>query len=151
MRFVFGENYTQGATIVPPIYSVFDSTADSSNKVYTVPNGEMWKLNFAHVTLVSNGSAGNRQMEMDVSDSSGNLMFSLAAGATQAASLTREYHFMAGTFRETAFVASELQVPFGTDIYLPAGWTLRFKDAAAIAAAADDMTVAFQVQKFKGC
>lgn len=151
MKFVFGENYTDGITVISPTYSVFDSDANSSNKVFTVPAGEMWKLNFAHVTLVSSGAAGNRQMEMIVADSSGNVMFTLSAGATQAASLTRDYHFMQGTYRETAFVANELQVPFGNDLSLPAGWTLRFKDSAAIAAAADDMTVAFQVQRFKGC
>lgn len=134
--------------ILPPISNTFNATLNSSNKVFTVPAGEVWKLNFAHVILITDATVGNRQMEMDISDSAGNLMISVSAGATQAASLTREYHFLQGTFRETAFVASELQTPFGGDIYMSAGWTIRFRDSAAIAAATDDMTVAMQVQRF---
>jgi len=150
MRLAIGNNFVEGVAVVPPIGNTFDAALDSSNKVYTVPTGEVWKLNFAHVTLVTTATVGNRQMEMDISDASGNLMISVSAGATQAASLTREYHFLQGTFRETAFVANELQTPFGGDIYMGGGWTIRFRDSAAIAAAADDMTVAMQVQKFKG-
>lgn len=151
MRFQFGNNYTEGSTNVSPIYSVFDNAANDSNKTFTVPNGEVWKLNFAHITLATSADVGNRQMEMLIADEDGNTMISLAAGAVQAASQTRDYHFMQGTFRETAFVANELQTPFGHDVYLPAGWSIRFRDSAAIAAAADDMTVALQVQQFKGC
>ena len=57
---------------------------------------------------------------------------------------------MQGIYRETAFVDAMIQVPIPMDLYLPAGSVLRFYDSAAIAAAADDMTVAFSVQKFKG-
>jgi predicted Zn-dependent protease len=53
-----------------------------------------------------------------------------------------------GIFRETAFVANELQVPLPIDLYIPPGGTIRIYDSAAIAAGADDMTVAFQYMKF---
>lgn len=152
MRFNFsGDNFSEAVSVVSPIHSVFDNTANDSDKTFTVPDGEMWKLNWAHVTLASTADVGNRQAEMRLLDSDGNVMFSLSAGAVQAASLTHDYHFTQGTYRETAFVANELQVPFGNDVYLPAGWQINFRDSAAIAAAADDMTVAFQVQRFKGC
>lgn len=150
-QFQGADAVTQGVSVVNPIASVFDAALDNSNKTFTVPAGEMWKLNWAHITLISTATVGNRQMEMQIFDASNNLMMSVSAGTTQAASLTRDYHFMQGTDRETAFVASELQTPFPADLYLPAGWKIRFRDSAAIAAAADDMTVAMQYQRFKGC
>lgn len=147
-QFFSNGSEVEAVAILPPISNTFNATLNSSNKVFTVPTGEVWKLNFAHITFISDATVGNRQMTMEISDSSANLMISVAAGATQAASLTREYHYLQGTFRETAFVASELQTPFGGDIYMNPGWTIRFRDSAAIAAATDDMTVAMQVQKF---
>lgn len=153
MRFDFSSNnnFTEGVTSVAPIYSVFDSTANDSDKSFTVPDGEMWELNWVNTVLVTTATVGNRQMEMRILDESGNVMVSLFAGAVQAASLTRDYHFIQGVYRETAFVANELQVPYGTDIWMPAGWSLNMRDQAAIDPSADDMTVSFQVKRFKGC
>jgi hypothetical protein len=152
MCFTFsGDNFTEGVTIVAPIGSVFDNTANDSNKFYTVPDGEMWELNWINVIMVAGAAVGNRQLEMRVLDEAGNMMFSLFAGAVQAANTTRDYHFIQGVYRESAFIANELQVPFGTNVWMPAGWTLNIRDQAAIAAAADDMTVTFQYKRFKGC
>jgi hypothetical protein len=151
MRFNFGENFTDGVTVVAPIYGVFDDTANDSDKSFTVPDGEMWKLMYANVKLVSSAAVGNRQLRFAVSDPSGNEVGYISAGAVQAASLTRSYGFMQGIYRETAFVDAMIQVPIPVDLYLPAGSVIRFYDSAAVAAAADDMTVSFGVQRFKGC
>lgn len=132
---------------VPPIRSTYDATANDSNKSWVVPAGEMWKLNFAHVILATTATAGNRQVLMEVLNELGQSVMDVAAGATQAASTTRHYGFLQGIFRETSFIDDEIQVPIPLDFFLGPGYTLTFKDDAAIAAAADDMTVAFQYQR----
>lgn len=153
MRFNFssGDNFTEGVTSVAPIYGVFDSTANDSDKSFTVPAGEMWKLMYANVKLVTSADVGNRQLRFAVTDPNGNEVGYISAGAVQAASLTRSYGFLQGIYRETAFIDGMIQIPIPIDLYLSAGSTIRFYDSAAIAAAADDMTVAFGVQRFKGC
>ena len=133
-------------TIQPIIEDYFDDTANDSNKSWTVPDGEQWRLLRAHVIYVSSSDAGDRQMVIQVDDDSGNLLGHLVAGSVQAASLSRHYTFLQGIYRETTFVNAELQVPIPQDLYLQSGYVLTFKDDAAIAAAADDMTVAFSIE-----
>lgn len=153
MRFNFtdnGDNYSEAVTPVAPLHHVFDADANDSDKSFAVPNGETWQLIFAHLVFATTATPGNRQMVMSVTDADGNEMLSLEAGAVQAASLTRDYHFVQGTYRETAFVANELQVPFGGPFFIPGGWSIRFYDSAAVDAAADDLTVAMQLHRYNG-
>lgn len=151
MRFQFGSNYTDGMTCVAPVEGVYNATTNDSDKTFTVPDGEMWKILSADIVLVTTATVGNRQIRFSVSNPDGNVMGYIPAGTTQAASLTRSYGFMQGIYRETAFIDGMIQVPIPVDLYLPAGSTIRFYDSAAIDAAADDMTVAFSYQLFKGC
>lgn len=143
--------YSEAVTNVAPIYGVYDATANDSDKSFTVPAGEMWKLIYAFVTLATSADVGNRQIRFSVTDPSGNSVGYIAAGAVQAASLTRSYGFLQGIYRETAFIDGMIQIPIPTDMYMAAGSVIRFWDSAAIAAGADDMTVSFTVQRFKGC
>jgi hypothetical protein len=136
-----------GATVT--ISTVFDALANDSNKSWVVPAGEVWKLNWGHILYVASADAGNRQMEMVVLDDLGQEVYNIFAGGIQGASTTRHYNFAQGVYRETAFTALEIQVPTPIDLYMPAGFTLKFFDSSAIAAAADDMTVAFQVEVSK--
>lgn len=143
------DRYISSAVVnVPPIGSQFNDAADDSDKSFTVPNNEMWKLNFAHVLYVSSADAGNRIVTVEIDDADGNNLIDLVAGAVQAASTTVHYGFLQGIYRETSVVNGELQVPMPEDCYLGPGYTIRFYDSAAIAASADDMTVSFQYQKF---
>lgn len=149
MRQVVREgNYSEAVVHVPPIETVRDAAANDSDKSWTVPGNEIWKLNWAHVTLATSADVGNRRIEMAVSDAAGDEVMDLVAGAVQAASTTVHYGFLQGIFRETTVVGGELQVPMPIDLYLEPGFTLRFFDSATIAAGADDMTVSFQYQRF---
>jgi len=139
---------SDGVVNVPPIGSTFDATTNDSNKTFTVPGNELWKLNFAQVVLTTDATVGDRVVTLVISDSAGNTLATIIAGAVQAASATVTYTFWGGLIRETSVVNGELQSPIPADIYLQGGATLRFYDSAAIAAAADDMTVSFQYQKF---
>lgn len=102
------------------------------------------KLNWVQLTYVSTATAGNRQVELRVKDAAGNVLYSVSAGAVQAASLTRQYLFMKGVAREAAFVATHITCPMPEPI-VPPGGTLQIIDTAAIDAAADDLTVVYNV------
>jgi len=81
-------------------------------------------------------------MRIEIGDGT-NLFWFKQWTPTQAASLTRNYYAGPNLPDDAAFDASNrahmLFDPRG--IILPAGWTVRVFDAAAIAAAADDLTV----------
>jgi hypothetical protein len=153
MRFLFSgnDNYTEGVTPIAPLYGVFDDAANDSDKSYTVPGGETWQLLYANVVLVTTATAGNRQMRFQVYDSANRSQGYISAGAVQTASTTRSYGFLQGIYRETGFIDNMIQIPIPIDLYLPAGSIIRFYDSAAIAPAADDMTVSFGVHVYKGC
>lgn len=149
MQQSLGNNaWAQGVVMVPPIESIFDSVANDSDKSWVVPDNELWLLNWAHAILISTATVGNRELCINVLDELGNLLIDIPSSAVQAASLTNHYAFYQGIFRETAFAANAIQVPIPKDLYLRAGYTLRVYDRAAIAPAADDMTVSFQIQKY---
>ncbi len=142
-------DFISSATVnVPPIASQFDDTANDSDKSFTVPTNELWFLNWLHVIYVSSGDVGNRQLLLEVNDADGNTLIDQHAGAVQAASQTRHYGFLQGIYRETTFVDNSLQVSMPKDLYLGPGYVLRVYDDEAVAAAADDMTISFQYQKF---
>lgn len=140
---VSNENRAEAVTRIARVEHVYDATANDSDKTFTVPDNELWRLCHAHVILVTTATVGNRQILLEIADGDGNPVQHLLAGVVQAASLTRHYGFLQGIFRETAFVGDELQVPLPIDCWLKPGWTLRIADATAVAAGADDMTVAF--------
>ena len=137
------ENRAEAVTRIARVEKKFDATADDSDKSWTVPNNELWRICHVHAILVSTATVGNRQIALEIKDESGNSLMHLEAGAVQAASVTRHYGFLQGIFRETSFVSDELQVPLPIDCWLKPGWSLRVADDAAIDAAADDLTVSF--------
>lgn len=152
MNFTLGnENLTIGVTQIAPVLGVLDDDPNNSDKTFIVPDGEMWKLIYANVTLFTSAAVGNRQIRLSVVNPDGYDVGYISAGATQAASLTRSYGFLQGIYRETSFIDGMIQTPIPMDLFLPAGSLLRFHDSAGISVAADDMTVAFSVQRFKGC
>ena len=140
-------NFSESVSLTPVLNTVFHDDANDSDKSWSVQSNESWYLNFVYVTLVSTATVGNRLITLEVIDESSNVIISISAGTTQAASLTRKYGFLQGQYREVSFVNDELQVPLPMSLYIPAGYTLRVYDSAAVDAAADDMEVSFQVQK----
>lgn len=142
--------YSESVVELPLIVRAVDSTANDSDKTFTVPTNEMWKLNSMLITLITTATVGNRQIVIEAKDSSGNMLGRMSAGAVQAASSTRYYSIMQGIYREAAFINNDIQVPMPIDTYLKPGSTLRVYDAAAVDAAADDMSVAYSYKKFVG-
>lgn len=128
--------HTEGDTIKQS-----DTSVNDSDKALTVPAAQEWIVRSIRVKLVSDGNAGNRQICIEFRDDSDVIVYSVRAGAVQAASLTRYYHFANGaadltSFRDTDYLSNSMP-----EIHLPAGYDIRVYDKAAVAAATDDMDV----------
>lgn len=119
-----------------------DEAANDSDKVFTVPASTEWHVYSIWVEFVSSGTAGNRQVAVEIQDGESDVVARVKAGITQAGSLTRTYLFAPGvvdlgSFRDTA----DLMTPIPPTWILPAGYRIRIYDSAAVDAAADDMVV----------
>lgn len=143
-----GEQFSEVTTEIPPLDHKFDSTTNDSDKSWTVPNNEIWKINWAHIIFTSTATVGDRSVEIEITDADSNDVLDVHPGSVQAASNTYHYVYLQGIYRETSFTLNVMQVPIPKDFYLQPGWTIRFYDSAAIDAAADDMTVSFQFKKY---
>lgn len=122
-----------------------DAVANDSDKTFIVPTGQQWRLKSLYAQLVSTANAGNRQMDVLVTDGDDNPVAKFVAGAVQAESLTREYLFAPQQPQETGFTNGLMLRALAGDLVLPAGYKIRVYDSAAIDAAADDLTVRFLV------
>jgi hypothetical protein len=107
------------------------------------------KVLYVHAALVSSAVVGNRQVEMEeflaAADATSHL-FHAAAGAVQAASLTRHYNFGQGFQQPTAFVSGTIEHPMPV-LTLPAGGRVRVFDSANIDAAGDALMVFVQIER----
>lgn len=117
-----------------------DATANDSDKTFVVPANTRWFLTNVLVYFQSTSDVGNRVITILYTDASNNVIARMVAGAVQAASNNYYYEFSLGSARETTPVNSNL-VGHLDGIILEAGMKVRVYDSAAIAAAADDMTV----------
>lgn len=114
------------------VYS--DTTTNDSDKTITIPNNEIWDLHHIWVELTSNGTAGNRQLEIQLQDNNSNVLGRWQASIVQAASLTRYYSFAGSnpdllSFRDTSFLQSPIPAP----LHLPSGFKIRIWDNKAVA------------------
>lgn len=143
-------NWSASVAIVPPLISILDAELGNSNKIWTVPDGEVWKMTRACVDYLSSSTVGNRIMVLQEEDDVGNIIQKLTSGITNhAASVNISYCMLQGIFRETSVINGSLQVPIPVDFYIPSGNILRFFDLAAIDATGDDMVVKFQIEKLR--
>ena len=123
-----------------------NETADDSDKEFTVTAGKEWHVMWVWVEFTSGSVAGTRQLELQLKDGSDDVIMQLQPGATQAASLTRNYLFAPGmadlvSFRDTSY----LMTPIPPTLILPASYDIRVWDNNAIAAAEDDMILQMMV------
>lgn len=124
-----------------------DEAANDSDKTIAVSALVEWEIMTIWVELITTATGGNRQVVVQFQDDSSDVIGEVRAGATQAASLTRNYMFGPGladltSFRDTTFIMTPLP-----KIILPAAYIVRFYDNAAIDAAADDMVTQMLVME----
>lgn len=126
-----------------PTVNVERATSATNVYTYVVPTGVHASLSWASLDYTSDATVGNRQIAMEVLDSADAKLFSVSAGAVQAASLTRDYEFLQGIYRETSFVDGEIQVAVPNSLVIKPGQKLKFYDSANISAA-DTMLITLQ-------
>lgn len=126
-----------------------DVELNDSNKTVTVPANYVYEILYAQITYISDGTMGNRQVVLLITDDDDNQIISFSAGTTQAASLTRYYNFTQGGTHETSFIDSTINIPLCDELVVPEDYKIVFKDSAAIAATTDDMTVKLVVRRLR--
>ena len=109
----------------------------------------VYEILYCGVTFVSSGDVGNRQIVLQITDEDDNQIIEFPAGSTQAASLTRYYNFTQGGSHESAFVNSTINIPICDELVVQEDFKIVLKDSAAIAAAADDMTIKLVVRRLR--
>ena len=125
-----------------------EAVNDSSKDMLTCPADTEYQILFIYIRMTSDAAAGVREMGIEIIDVDTDETFEIRCGATQAASLTRLYSFGASLadmlgFRGAA-AANWLMTPIPSGLILKTGDILRVRDLAAIAIAADDMSVYVQ-------
>ena len=134
-------------SLVDNIVMQADVALNDSDKTFTVPAGKLWCLKFLQAKLISTATVGNRQMRIEIGDGT-NLLWYINFGTTQAASLTRYYYAAADLPNDVAFSVDKIRAWMLTWV-LPAGYTIRLYDSAAIAAGADDLEFRLLVEEIK--
>ena len=133
--YVNGENFTQKS----------DAAANDSDKTLTVPAGKTWVLQFLSALFVTTG-AGTRQMRVEIGDGT-NLLWFKEFGATHGAGLTRNYYAAPDLPDDVAFDGDgRIRMQLEAHV-LPAGYTIRIFDSAAIAPTVDDLTIRLVVDE----
>ena len=129
------------------VVQVEEATLNDSDKALAVPTGKQWRLMAVYAELISTVVVGNRQLDVHLRNTGGDILAKYQAGAVQTASLTREYVFAPLHPQEVAFTAGVMLRALGEGWVLPAAFDVRVFDSAAIDAAADDMTVRLLVEE----
>lgn len=116
-----------------------DLTIPGSDKVITVPAGRLWQVLWIWIELTTDGTVGNRQLQVDFR-STVDVIGQVRPNATQAASLLRNYMIAPAIANLTAFYDTDhLQTPLPPTVFLPAGYSVRVFDNNAVAVAGDNM------------
>lgn len=119
-----------------------NETADSSNKtILTVPLGHTYEIVSLLAKLVSSAVVGNRTLQVEILDYAPATIAKFDVGATQAASLTYTYQYGHGMQLDATAPALSMGLPI---LRLPAGYSIKVYDSAAVDAAADDLSIYVQ-------
>lgn len=62
-----------------------------NDKIIAVPANQYWKLLGIHITLLTTGTAGSREVEIEIRDASANVLTRIAFGDVQMLSSTKRY------------------------------------------------------------
>jgi hypothetical protein len=106
-----------------------DQTASGSDKIVTVPAGQLWHILWIWAELTTDAVQANRQMEVQIEDPEDDTILQVRAGAVQAASLTYNYAFAPSladltAVRDTTF----LMTPLPPTLLLPPDFKVRVRD-----------------------
>ena len=123
-----------------------DEALNDSDKTFTVPAGEEWKIKWIWLEFTT-GAGANRQIEIQIQDGAADVIDEIKVGIVQGAAITRYYHLSPhsadlGAFRDTDWLMTPIP-----EWVLPAGYVIRIWDNAAILPAADDLVIQMGIGK----
>jgi hypothetical protein len=128
------------------VASYSDILANDSDKSFQVPLATEWQVLWIWVELTTTATVGDRQLEIQIQDSTGDIIAAFQVGITQGASLTNNYLIgIAMPDLAALYDTSYLITPLPAGTFLSAQQTIRIWDNNAVAPAADDMIVKMQV------
>lgn len=124
-----------------------DTGTNDSDKTITVPALKEWHVQSILVELTTSSTAGSRHIVIEILNGSSDIMQYILQNEGDQAEDT-EYHYsysrVTSTGSDTVGSIFVIMTSIG-DLILPAGYSIRVYDSAAIAAAADDMIVHVRV------
>lgn len=126
-----------------------DLTTGNSSKTFTVPSSFIYDILYCNIAYTSSGTVGNRQIAIQILDTSNNIVFTVNAGLTQAANLTYNYNFAEGLNKETSLVTGTVNVPMPEEFVALTGYTVKVFDTAAIAPTTDNLLVNMMVRQVR--
>ena len=126
-----------------------DVIADDSDKSFAVPAATEQQVLWIWVEYLTDATAGNRQLVVEIQDAAADVIGRWKAGIVQAVSQTTyTYCFAPSNADLTALRDSDyIMTPLPPTLILPAGYIIRVYDNKAISAAADDMVVKIHVAR----
>lgn len=110
------------------------ATAVVATNTYTWRVNRNVRILSAYIDYTADATAGNRVPRIRVVAPDGTIFNDLTAGTSQAASQNRTYTWLAGVARSSAFDNISHKIACPNDFIVPAGWALKFEDAANISA-----------------
>lgn len=119
----------------------------ATNTGTTTPVRDRFRLLWAHVEYTSDGTAGNRRVDLLVLDEDNNTIWDSRAAVNQAASLTRHYSYLPGGTRETSFSGgNDLYITIPTDLILLPGDKIKVYDSNGVSAS-DNFVLVYELEE----
>lgn len=137
---------------------VRDATANNSSKNFPVPIGKRWEINYVQAWIACSATVGNRELIGIVWDpTTSNVLYAGKGTAAIAAAQTGQIIYAPGKTDSTTVsdlpsnigVMADIQVNQSMPVLsLVYGQAFKVYDVNAVDAAADDLTVIFQVREY---
>jgi hypothetical protein len=105
-------------------------TVNTNDKVYTVPDNEIWNIQYIRWTWTATSTVGNRVLNIQLKSPEAEVVFSHSMPSVISASGGADYKLMTN-FGYKESETNGLWVPF-PNVTITSGWVLRFRDSSDI-------------------
>jgi len=144
---------TQSADKVVPVFianevgvlrTIRDDSANSNDKIITVPEGVTWEILHGFIQYQTSGTAGTRQPALQLRNRAGQFIWR-TRGITQVATTSENYSLQTGS-PEATNVESRQLLPLPSKCILLSGQGIRFFDPNNIDTN-DDITISLTIKE----
>ena len=127
-----------------------DEALNDSDKTFTVDADEYWKIQSIWIESITDGTAADREIVIEILDDADDVVARVKAGIVQAQSITRYYLFAPNVTELTTFRGTALADTLSTIIpnwTLLSGWKVHIYDITVTAVAGDDLIIQMMIEK----